>query len=885
MKKLRASSRADLLEAAACFGQVDASAAALFGFEPAEKERPKPGSGAQQGPSLSIATKSPGRKAALPLPEFPTQLPVLTFLRAVAAEALEADSGPIPVGDAITEKELRLPDGKGWLCFQPLIRWSRLGGWMRGRFSSQVEGMKVDTARLTRRICSGKPVHRIPRQFWRAWVPRLLILRDTGIEMQPYAKDAEWLAEQLKREIGKHSIQELAVSGPPAIGQLPVLRERVSILVLSAMGQYTREPDTQAAWAALGRVLAWRSHPILALTPCPRRRWSADLARVWPMVEWDASCRLPRRGAVTSASPAGDETALKRLLDHLSPAAGVDFFTLRAVRRLLGRSADVGLEWEAWRHKDARPGDGSFRFKLNEAYHERLKTRSSLASADAAIARVVGSLLIRQDKATCASVIALETELRVLMSDPMVTLNPEILASEIQRVVECMRKLPLDIRPGRGSREEDMPSWFDGFVSSLPPWMRKQPHLQKSLSAGLAQVHALLRPQRVELPPGLDAEVYAEESRLARSRSSVPVDYRLELAGDGGSAVVALCPRAQEPAPRGVALAGLKAAPGALILEQTIPENHQRVQLRVPRSLSLLSVGEPQQIKLTSSHHRITLGCTQRPELAERMWQDRYGLGMSFSIQGVSFAWRWIPPGTFLMGSPENENGRYGDEGPQHEVTHATGFWMAETPVTQAQWKAVMGKRNNPSEFKGDLLPVEKVTWDESRDFAAKLGALVPGFSPRLPQEEEWEHACRAGSQSAFYDGSACTQPEGSDPALEVLGWYSENSGGHTQVVKQNQPNAWGLFDLHGNVWEWCEDVWDENAYARKVKGQLPAEKGADRVLRGGSWYSRARFCRAAIRRGIDPGNRGGNLGFRLAAGQGEPGAAEQPGPERRRRG
>jgi formylglycine-generating enzyme len=274
------------------------------------------------------------------------------------------------------------------------------------------------------------------------------------------------------------------------------------------------------------------------------------------------------------------------------------------------------------------------------------------------------------------------------------------------------------------------------------------------------------------------------------------------------------------------------------------------------------------------------------PVWAEVFGEDDCGIFAECSVKEVRFVWRWICPGKFTMGSPEDEEGRWQRderEGPQHEVILTRGFWLGETPVTQAQWQAVMG--DNPSHFKGDQRPVECVTWPECRDFVTKLNALLPGLHAALPTEAQWEYACRAGTQTAFHDGSACNEPSGKDPALDKLGWFDKNSDGQTHAVKLKAANEWGLYDMHGNVWEWCRDAWDEKSYAKRGKITLDPETKKDdesafRVVRGGSWYNRAKTSRAAIRGWNRPEYRWGNRGLRLAAGQ-EPAAAEPQKPER----
>ena len=255
------------------------------------------------------------------------------------------------------------------------------------------------------------------------------------------------------------------------------------------------------------------------------------------------------------------------------------------------------------------------------------------------------------------------------------------------------------------------------------------------------------------------------------------------------------------------------------------------------------------------------------PEWAEVYGEDDFGIFAEFTLKAVRFAWRWVPPGKFLMGSPTTEEGRDDDEGPQHEVTISHGFWMGETPVTQQQWLAIMDQ--NPSRFKVDQCPVESVNWHQSLEFAQTLNATIPLLSATLPSEAQWEFACRAGTRGAFHiDGSKCTSPTGHDPVLAALGWFDKNSDGKTRPVRQKTPNAWGLYDMHGNVWEWCLD--GKRTYTKTAERDVvgPMVEGANRVVRGGSWRYSAQDCRAAYRLGYPPGFGWDFLGLRLSTGQ-----------------
>ncbi len=203
----------------------------------------------------------------------------------------------------------------------------------------------------------------------------------------------------------------------------------------------------------------------------------------------------------------------------------------------------------------------------------------------------------------------------------------------------------------------------------------------------------------------------------------------------------------------------------------------------------------------------------------------------------LAMKFAWIPPGTFLMGSPANEPERNHNDETQHKVTLTRGFWMGVHQVTQAQWQAVMGTR--PSESKGDNLPVERISWDHTVAFCEALGTK-DGKTYRLPTEAEWEYACRAGTTTAFSCGADVS-------ALGDYAWYNGNSGGQSHPVGGKKPNPWGLYDMRGNVWEWCQDGYGPYTTG-DVKDPLIETNTDARVFRGGSWLDWAERCRSASR-------------------------------------
>lgn len=270
------------------------------------------------------------------------------------------------------------------------------------------------------------------------------------------------------------------------------------------------------------------------------------------------------------------------------------------------------------------------------------------------------------------------------------------------------------------------------------------------------------------------------------------------------------------------------------------------------------------------------------PTWGTRLDQDDYGLYAELKLSPtLTTRLRWIPPGSFQMGSSEGEVGRFDVEGPQHRVELRRGFWLCEAPCTQGEWEAVMGQ--NPSYFKDNpeearQRPVEQVSWEECQEFCRKLNERLGGLGARLPSEAEWEYACRAGTVNGYNDGSESTKPEGADPALERLGWFSETSERGTHPVRELAPNAWGLYDMHGNVYEWCADLWSDKYNGGDEVDPVGPQNGSYRVIRGGCWDSRAQRCRSAFRGGGRPASRGSDVGLRFAAGLVSPGEGKEQG-------
>jgi formylglycine-generating enzyme required for sulfatase activity len=296
---------------------------------------------------------------------------------------------------------------------------------------------------------------------------------------------------------------------------------------------------------------------------------------------------------------------------------------------------------------------------------------------------------------------------------------------------------------------------------------------------------------------------------------------------------------------------GKMAVPLGHILKAAFSPDGKSIRMHLRASDRIVGTFEPKTtISFKTDKGKVELSAGKISGLAAR------GTVMLDLSKGVTMKLVAIPAGEFLMGSPATERARRGNEGPQRRVTITKAFYMGATEVTQSQYQALMGK--NPSRFNGTQGPVEQATWNDATAFCKALSKKT-GKRVVLPTEAQWEYASRGGANTGFSFGDDYKD-------LGTHGWFRANSGDRTQPVGRKKPNAFGLYDMHGNVWEWCRDGFDDSFYA-KAKNVDPENTTASRyrVQRGGSWSNDAPSCRSAMRGRSAPGDRRADFGFRVA--------------------
>ena len=949
--------RADLVRLAEAFGGTlppDAMEAlglhGLPGDKPPDPDLPRTPSGADQ--------EEPGQGVMpLPMPSEPSPKVTpgerrLSFVRAAASQSLKEPEAEVRLPDPVRREEIKINWAARAPSAPPLMPWSRLAPGLRSRLGSVVAIRRLDRRGLERLASRGLPIAGLPWLSRVLWRHDMVVLKDASREMHPFQLDVRHLVGCLMRERGKAGLRTHEIRDVSELRELRRIPPSSAVLVLSAMGQLAGSKEIMREWVEEGRRWAAEGRVRLVLNPSPRDRWDPDVVGMWPTAWWDRGSRLPRggrlppmRGALSDDEKSAASRAVERLLELLAPSVRIEPSLLRGARLLLGADANAGTEHDAWNAPGTWPGEDCFGLEAGEAHERRHANRARDPMAGEA------GRLVSQHHKHCSLALQVEVEIQVALSGGDEADVQQRLEPLLRRFVDHLEALASDSHGT--SSVWGVPEWFESMVGRLPAALRAHPSIQQLLSRAWALSMAVLRPDwgdgddssLVAIPNGLDHEVVHQSLRRAFPGSS-PRPWQVVMEGmEWRMEPIPALPRVRA---RGVPMAVIRAGSPMLTvaakptLAGESQPNHAG-SFALPRDQSGMDLGKlgaRSPVLMQSDRQALQFEPMMRPRWARSMAHDRHGLRATFEVGGVEFAMRWIPPGSFWMGSPKGEPGRDEDEGPRHWVTLTKGFWMGETPVTQEQWRAVVvastpssgrspsflermasvlgrtssqqaGKTLNPepSHFRPreDLprpapwsamggLPVESVSWDDCNEFMGllnkqvSLGGAPDGLSFRLPTEAEWEHACRAGTDTALYTG-AIDLDGTSAKALDDIAWYVHNSGPDVDVenprnpkgwmqeefpidragthrVGMKRPNAWGLHDMLGNVWEWCADgKRDYRDEAETDPTGVTGEGDASRVVRGGSWDFRAWWCRSAYRYGWPRDSRRLNLGLRLLAG------------------
>lgn len=710
-----------------------------------------------------------------------------------------------------------------------LAPWRELQPRLRAALAEAREGREIDVDRIVRRLSCGQWLDRLPREQRRRWGPCLQLVIDRSEHLVPYWTDQNQVRGELARLFAAQDLEQAVfhegLDEPRLLGASASDGYRPppggGVLVLGDLGGLTaRAADEDNPWLALGRrIVAAGGRPV-ALLPYPPERCPTALRSVWQLVPWER----PRGPTVT------DRRALReraeRLLRLVSPAIRIEPGFLRAARLSLGvDEADAGTESDVWQH----PAIAS--------------THSDAATLDPKYAKEWRAAFAAEPPDRQRRILAL---LRVWRGP----LPQEIWFEEIRDLAPISREaLP------EAADLEDARRFFDSIGDRLEP--TSDGPADVAVGAWMGRVRA-----RATADFWTIDEVGNRLLRVDWLRNRHRPDYQPPIPGDPALLPAApgqpeyrydLCQQGDElvvvPAPPTTTVSATDA--GSLL-----------GALRTANHLVQILRTAPASDDRDPAFWR----SSQPPSWADDWGTDKHGHWVTFSVEGVTQKMRWIEPGTFRMGSPKDEPQRYDDEGPQYEVTLSQGFWLFDTACTQALWEAVMGE--NPSQFNGADRPVESVSWNDCQDFIKRLNERLSGLDLTLPSEAQWEYACRTGTTKPFSFGDNITPEQVNyDGNYPYAGGKTGLYRRQTVPVTSLPPNPWGLYEMHGNVREWCQDHWHDNYQGAPTDGSAWEDRdtGADRVMRGGSWYDDARIVRAAVRCHDRPDFRFDYVGFRCA--------------------
>ncbi|UJS23112.1 formylglycine-generating enzyme family protein [Thiothrix winogradskyi] len=806
----------------------------------------------------------------------------------------------------------------------PLLPLSRLIPFLLNSLGVSRTSKRLDQQQLARQVALGKALQRLPQMSRQHWAQRLHIIVDAGLHLEPYWGDFARVIQQFKALLGEDAVEAIRFEDTAWSGEIPdcipwpgqaddewqqwqLPPADVPILVLGDLGVTADNVSASAQWSRLLKVLRSHPAPLLTLSPVmrsPRQRWLCRTFKPHPLND---AYRLPRHpGQNGFALTAVLSVPMSEILALLSCLPVVDTGLLRRLRLALHWGGSE-REGEIWNHPDIRRIGLGIRLDERVAEHYRQDYQAHFAGSQQA------ETLWQLVQAHHASAFEGLRQLEKLNQCVLEQRDDAALRDYLQRLCATVTQ------EGQGSaRHKILVMQCRTILASKPEsiWSSEHNELAYHLFgvAYAEDIRAGKWPEQLEkdfdparLQWVLDAKAREEWVQWQVVQVGDQGQFKLQQAqrADG----LAITPVAEFSALRGlpptVLFAPIDGGQHSIAVEGAVYQAEQGL------------------VGIESATHRVELQAITKPSWASQIWRDKKGLqaevvfagkvytvlwreatdavisywewpkpfgqevlsdinsyqdGLGLyadlDIKGITQRFRWIEPGTFLMGSPESETDREpwinGSE-TQHPVTLTQGFWLADTTVTQSLWQAVMGK--NPSSFTDSHNnPVEQVSWNDSQEFIKKLNGLLPGLQAKLPTEAQWEYACRAGTTTPFSFGNNITPEQvnydGNYPyANGEKGLYREK----TVPVKSLPANPWGLYEMHGNVWEWCQDVWQEKLPASPVKDPEGVaggdQAGVKRVVRGGSWYINGRLVRSAFRYRYDPAERFSSLGFRLVLG------------------
>ncbi|MDM8542184.1 formylglycine-generating enzyme family protein [Desulfococcaceae bacterium HSG9] len=750
----------------------------------------------------------------------------------------------------------------------PLVSWFRLWPFLKKALGRDHLSNDLDIPKILENITRFEPLKKLPVKSRFGWDALGCLILDLDDRLLPVWGDINQVCNGIEKLRGKSGLSVYMIENGPAetfrkrdkrydpVADFKFPEPFTPVLILSDLGCLEKTGLLVKQWLDFGKRLNRAGICPVVLNPASPVHWDNRLTRHYSIVWWDRGNRniRPRRAKSYDSvekikAIEQEDTRAMRLLYLLAPAIRVEPELLRAVRMLLPMDeADGAAEILAWNHVSVLRSYIAFTFdkEVRKLYRDKF--------------------IEKFDKELREKVIDLIEKYHDHLS-PVIQCEENITSKWAREFIE--RHFRTIFRREHDFYWEQLTQWFHRVSDRLHPdeWQKSD-----ALTSCWVLINRdLLEKGQVTPPEGLDLN----RAAWLRDVEKTPQLYRLFQQGAVFRVVHNDVAKKKYSGgfETGSRIAELLARHNNLMVACD-HESGVRPVILEPEKETSISIPSQGVLTLSTDYDEIVLETVKRPDWANSMGRDRHGLFAEFIVKGVVHRLRWIGAGTFMMGSPEDEPERLNSE-LLHEVVLSQGFWIGETACTQELWESVMGA--NPSRFKGAKRPMENVSWNHCQAFIKKINAMLPGLDLRLSTEAEWEYACRAGTQTPFSFGDNITTDQvnydGDNPyAGGPRGKYRKGT-----VEAGSLPcNQWGLYEMHGNVWEWCNDWYEENP-SGPVTDPVGPEGGGYRVLRGGSWISLAEFARSARRSRFEPGHRSPRTGLRFARGHQEEESLTEP--------
>lgn len=795
-------------------------------------------------------------------------------------------------------------DQKGTYVFEapkPLATLTQLTPLLINSLGRTVKSQQLDHYKIVRSLSQGKPVKKLQYQQQSKWPPLLTILVDKYHELYPYWTDFDYLVKQLQIQLGNSHVQVITLHERTIynfVEQKNTLHS--TVLILSDLCAH-KNNHRYWVWQNILETLQKQQTRILTLSNAahsPPLDTQLRKARI--------NSFIPAHGFVRHAKKSGFNIPIKaEQLDNalimISPLALVDSGLFRKLRTTFKWGSPV-LEGVIWNHKDVVQNVIGLRLQTSAQEHYRYKFNQLSKTTQ----QQFWKLVEKHHKDAYPGLLNLERTSKMALSQMSKTDHSQTIAYLQSLLAHYYQN---SSEHGQNQLNAQLKTMID-FVPEKG-WQSSE-----IMSDLLHQAYALAYQDEIrngQWNPSLPVGCDPNKMRALTEKNRVPAQqtFSIQLSGIKGDACVYQYQQVKKTTSDILHYTASDTQPAlwqSTENELQIPLKQGSI-LRIEKEGMLLiktaktqwqikgincpvfaqNIGQDQQglfieTELNNPQKRYywlpeKVDETEQKQagvwfpdkrFADNIGHDQYGLYTDLTLKNITQRFRYIEPGVFLMGSPETELEREPWESSketQHQVTLTEGFWLADTTVTQALYQAVMNE--NPSRFKGYFdHPVETVSWDNTQQFIEKLNKMIQGLKAKLPTEAQWEYACRAGTTTPFSFGDNISPEQvnynGQYPYAEGKeGFKREN----TVAVKSLPANQWGLYEMHGNVAEYCEDRFQEDLGNRPVIDPLEDKLGTFRVVRNGSFSGLGWSVRSAIRDRFRPSGLMNDIGFRLSLG------------------